>query len=316
MKFVFYTDAHLTGQNPSNRTDVYYKSILDKISQIYNYAKGIDADFVLFGGDLCNTHKIYSYYVLEKFISIIKDSGIPTFFVVGQHDLYGYEKSSYGDSALCFIEKMSDSMFVRIEDKLNLNDCLDLKYDKKIDIDCCLYSSHSYDNYLDRLGSVEDNKKFNILLMHELLTNKDCPFEVIKTSELKSNADLILSGDLHEGYDIHKIGKTTFYNSGSISRIKKSDRALKFSHFDVKKNKDEYSLELKEVPLEYLPSHIIFKDEEVFEATDYSGFVSEIDTIEADALDIFDLLQKVSKPHETKKEMINYILKFRKSVSI
>ena len=314
MNFLKFTDAHLTGQNPENRTDVYHQSILNKIGQIYSYAEENKSDFVLFGGDLCNTHKIYSYYVIESFIDIIKKHKIPTYFIVGQHDLYGYEASSYKDSALRFIEKMSDGLFIRIEDKIVISDHI------KTDIDCIIYASHSYDNYKERFDAVVAEDRFKIMLMHELLSKKENVFEIIKTSDLKSNADLVLSGDLHTGYELHTIGNTTYYNPGAIARIKNNDntRQLKFGDFTITKGEDGYDISLKEVKLNYPVAEEVFNmsEPERDDVPEYGEFVEQIANIEKNAVDIFELIELVfntQKDYVIDKKVINYILKFRKN---
>lgn len=306
MKFTFFTDTHLTGQNPEERSDDFAEAILSKIDQVYNRSQEYGSDFVLFGGDLFNTHKIYSYKIMEKLISIIKKYKLQTYFIVGQHDLYGYEQSSYVDSALCFIEKMSDGLLVKVDTIIPISK----------DIECNLHACHVYNNPTEHFESIVDDGKFNISMVHALLYDKKKMFETLSIFDIKTKANLVLAGDLHDGFPYRKLGNTSFYNSGAIARTKCNDidRDIKMGLFEVVK-KGEYEITFSEHFLTYAPANEVFHEPSKEYKSDFVGFVEEIDDIEKSAVDIIDLIKMWA---ETNKELvrpglINYILKFRKN---
>ena len=307
MKYTFFTDSHLTGQNPEERCDDFADAILAKIEQVYSHSKKVKAEFVLFGGDLCNTHKIYSYFILERFISILKMYKIPTYFVVGQHDLYGYEETSYKDSALRFMEKMSDGLFIKLEKATII----------KSDVDCCLYPCHVYDDIHKKALEIPDDGKFNILIAHELLSSKKRIFTTLPIEEITTKANIVLSGDLHDGVPYCTCNGVSFYNSGALARIKCDDvdRDIKMGVFEVVCASGKYEILFSDHMIDCKPAKEVFYVQKKEYKSEFTGFAEQIDTIEKTAVDIFDLitLWLESNKGKIRNDLVSYILKFRKN---
>jgi len=81
--------------------------------------------------------------------------------------------------------------------------------------DVVLHAKHEWENTFDAMKRDVDEARLNILVCHELITNKRAMFDVINTSSLSPCPyDLVVSGDLHDGYEPHEADGTWFCNPG------------------------------------------------------------------------------------------------------
>jgi len=319
-RFAFYTDPHLMGRVPLRRIDNFPKTILTKIDEVYRIAKEENCDFVLMGGDLFNCHKIYSYDLMLEYLRILRDSNLKTYFVVGQHDLYGYEKDSYSSSALRFVSDVSESSFLPISDKIELDECI-------------IYANHVYENVLEKAASIPFSEKFQIILAHNLLSQEaGVVFDLITTKSIpKTSANLILSGDLHSGVPYHEVNGTYFYNPGALARLSYSkgdiSKVIKFAIFEIKKGSaslfGDYNIELKEHELKSArPAEEIFSKDAMEElkkasrqGTDINSFIKNMEQFEMEAVDIYHLLEMAGKQEGIDAVLLDYILKFREKLA-
>lgn len=306
MKILFYTDAHNSGVSPKNRNDDFPNAIVNKIADCYALAKEERCDFVIFGGDMCNTHKIFSFDIIGKLIDIIHNSGTTTYAAIGQHDLDSYNPNSYSKSTLGFIERISKGMFKSIGRNVVVGDV-------------CIWASHVWEDPFDANKFDTEPYTYNILVAHHLLTNrKDLKFNVINTGEFASpqKFDLVLSGDLHEGYEIHKIGKTTFCNPGSLARRATSDsyRMPRVAIVEISDGKTEISyVNLKSgrigsevFNLDVIEEKKAMKERTVAEvsAMKFSTLVKEFESVSEN---IHDIVRKVGLSMGTDPKILAYL---------
>ena len=155
-RFLFYTDTHLTGKTISSRSDDFAESVLRKMRQCYDHALEVGCDFLVCGGDVFNTHRIFSYDVIMKARDIIMSSPLKTWFVAGNHDVYGLSINYYGQSALAFLENICDGKFCLIRTPVEEHGVRLCPCHTWNDPDYCLRNAP-----LD-LG-------YNVLVMHHLL---------------------------------------------------------------------------------------------------------------------------------------------------
>lgn len=91
IKFISFSDVHVSDINPSARLGSYKKDILTKLKQIGAAGKKLGVDFYIFAGDLYhvkapikNTHHLNT--VLTE---IFKDFRAPIYAIEGNHDIRG-----------------------------------------------------------------------------------------------------------------------------------------------------------------------------------------------------------------------------------
>jgi len=300
MKFLFFTDPHLTGKIPAHRIDNYPEAVLTKIVEVYEIAKDNDCKCVVLGGDLFNTHKVYSYDILNSVIEIIDGVEFPTFTIAGQHDLKGYNQSSYINSALAFVVKRSKNLTMVMEP---------MKFEGALFVPC-----NPWQDVEQVMEEQKSSSEVSVLIAHALLSEKTHMFEVIQTSKLpKSEFDIVVSGDLHNGYATHKIGKTLFCNPGALGRRSMDEADIHPSVALV----DADRITADVVPLQNVknPEDIfgVTLAEELREAAkfDASTFIKEAQALKSKQIDIYRLIESMGKKKKTRPEVISYILSKR-----
>lgn len=293
-KAIFYTDFHFTSRAPINRLDDFPISQLRKLEEVYLIAKEKKADFVLFGGDFFNIHRMNNYDFIHSLIKIIRNSGFITYAVQGQHDLIGHNKDTYKKSTLCFLENYSDYKFQTLMEPKTIGDMT-------------IHPCHWFDdlNFCCEESRLVKNS-YNVLIAHKSITKKKHVFETILTKDIKSNFDLILSGDIHGGHEPHKIKNTTFYNPASLSRmtIKDRNRIPKIGFIEAGKEVEEIFLKNFEKNCFNLDS---LNDNKQEETVLDDKFFDEILSLEQESANLKDLISKVALKNAIPDDVLNYI---------
>lgn len=303
MRFGFFTDIHLAGINPRHRVDDFPRALLNKLREIYKTGEAEGCEFMAFGGDFFNTHRIFSYEIIGDAMDIICESPMHTYGCIGEHDLYGHSPDSYPSSTLAF--------FVRRCPRFHI-----LFHPMEIaGTDTVLHGKHEWEPVavINGEGQDIDPSKYNILLCHELITNRNAPFDVTHTSTLPDSPfDLVCSGDLHSGYSPHEVNGTWFCNPGSVARRNTSDTwHPSMAIVDVEKGIPPV---FNIVKLKCAQPHddvfgesaaeILSEKQEEREGND---FAEELLQFEADAVDVRDLIQKVGKFKGIRQALLDYL---------
>ena len=292
IRFAFYTDAHLSGQNPRHRIDDFPAALIAKLREVYSVAEQHGARFMVFGGDFFNNHRIFSYDVIADAMDIVCESPLTTYACVGEHDLHAHNLKSYVSSTLAFFVRRCPSMRILWEP-----------------VEACpgivLYGKHEPDDIQEAMRRKVDKSKVNILVCHELLAQSgNAPFDVIATDTLQGCPyDLVVSGDLHTGYEPHEANGCWFCNPGSMARrtTADADRWPQVAIVDVDKN---------EIPvIEYVRLKVSKAGDEVFGESiaevaraavefDADDFTKELMEFEAESVDVHELVQRIGRARE------------------
>ncbi len=305
MRLIFFTDVQLSGLTPRHRVDDYQNALASKVEEVYSVAANEEADAVICGGDLFNSHRIFTYELLSRVMDAICDSGVNTWTIIGQHDLTGYNQDTYKSSTLGFVASRCNRFKV-IWEPVKISSVT-------------LFPSHVWEDPMDAARFAPVAGQFNILVSHHLLTNRQTVFETVNTEdywrklrETGVEFDLVLSGDLHDGYEVHQCGNTWFCNPGSVARQAISDisRVPKYAVIDVEpgnvpvidvrafkcaaKGEDVFGENVAEVagnPLDFDPT----------------AFVKEIEGFEAESADVHELVQKTGKARGIRGPVLEYL---------
>ena len=92
MKLVWRTDVHLSERNPRSRTDNWREAIINKLRQVGEIAREVDASAVLDGGDFFDikSPSRNSHDLIREVAEVHQDYPCPTYANVGNHDcVYG-----------------------------------------------------------------------------------------------------------------------------------------------------------------------------------------------------------------------------------
>jgi len=306
MKLLYYTDLHAMARRPKHRADDYVRAIMAKLREIYQIAADEAVDFVLFGGDFFDKHRIYSYPLITELMEAVISADVDTMAVIGQHDLKGYNRGSYDASCLAFMEQWCPRWKTLWEP---------MKFENGVTIVPC----HCFDDLDEKISQPPRGRGKKILVAHKLLDKRRQPFPgFLCTSDYDWPYNLVLSGDLHSGYKKHKIGRTILCNPGSVGRPKADDmeRMPKVLIVEVEKSINVRSVKLAcAAPFEdiYAESALDGLDEP--EQIDADEFVDGISSVQSPAVNVFEMVQHVSTD-EHDRDVLDYIASKRPSEDV
>lgn len=265
MKIAYFTDSHLDSSN--------YQDVLPRIEEVFLYG-----DVVVCGGDLFNS-PFASVRVVAGLVSIIQKYQKPFYVVPGNHDLRGRNIDKIGETALGLLGSTS---FVEIlTDKI----CFD---------DACIYGVPYTDTPLNTL--TVDNDAFSIVVAHLGIFPHRTPFTQLLVDDIRTNADIVLCGHIHNpAWEVQK-GGTRFVNPGSINKTSVLDKreSVNILLFNTQtKNLDRVAISLPQ--------------QERITTVEQRSFDFEIKELSQDVL-IKNLIEKA--PEEIESYLMSKIKKF------
>lgn len=105
MKFISFSDVHISSVNPSSRVGSYQSDIMDKILQVGAAGKKLGVDFYLFAGDLFNLKAPMKnpHGLNRMLIEAFKSFGAPVYGTEGNHDLRHDSYQEFPDQPISVI---------------------------------------------------------------------------------------------------------------------------------------------------------------------------------------------------------------------
>lgn len=284
IRFITFTDVHISDHNPQSRLGNYKKDILEKLKQIGTLGNALKVDFYLCGGDLYE-HKAptrNSHELNVDLIKIFKEFGKPIYMTEGNHDIRNDSYENFSNQPLNVLYESRALTQLRNETvtkgslkvalrAFEFEETPDLEaYGKpNKDVDCSVCILHIY-----------SKPEGGMLFKQKMFSYKD--ISVL-------GDDIFLMGHYHKdqgivtvnynGYDQH------FINVGAISRGSHSDdnvsRAPKIGFVEIKKDSDgKVHIKTKQVRLSVQPASDIFdiekKEIEQKRVRDAEEFVEEL----------------------------------------
>lgn len=297
MKFIFLTDSHIKGVNPGRRKDIYYVSILKKFMELEYVIKNEDIDFVVHGGDLFDVPKV-SNKLFGQIAGILKSWGKQVFVVPGNHDIYGQNINTLEHTSLGALAKAQVVTLMTRDDS-------PFYFQKKSEPNCPLIAFTGQEYYSDIDKGINDDyeveqskAKFNFLVAHGMLLDKPFHPDVAHTvmADVRTSADMVLSGHYHPGPIEVTVNNTRFLNPGSTARVEISKRMPSYAIIEVTDSGIDYKI----VPFNCAePSDDIFDFASATNDKQYKGtleaFKKTVQDIDVhDANNINDILNKVA----------------------
>lgn len=297
-KFGFLTDTHFTVVRNTFRTDNFFESVLSKFRECYEHFNKTGCEFILHGGDMFDKFRSYSYQMILSIREIIISSRIPTYFIWGQHDLLGYNRESSKGSNLSFLKSICDGKLIEIDQYADLKSV-------------CLYASHVDQDPIQVLKEISlDTDKPVVGVVHALLFNGDSSFGAIDIQKFgKIKPVLVLSGDLHSGFEKTESEGTVFYNPGSLARTSRESRKPKAAVVTLEPFMNTWNVSIEEFfpkseefPFPEQEEEITVSDEQ-----DSEEYIAAFEKFKAESSNIFERLEKVGKEHGIDPEVLEYI---------
>ena len=221
MRFLFFTDTHIRGNNPQNRKDNFLKTVYEKIEEVFHIAEKNNVDILLHGGDIFDRPDI-SPSLVRSFILLINKYSIPIYAVAGNHDIYGQNPLTINRTMLGLLDGADIIRLINPNDKILLKD-----KQKTIQLTGQHYfygidAGNGKQNYIVKKGT---NVDFAIHIVHGMLLEKpffDGMAYTLIDEILETEADITLSGHYHSGFNMKCIKNRYFINPGSLVRINNS----------------------------------------------------------------------------------------------
>jgi hypothetical protein len=180
--------------------------------------------------------------------------------------------------------------------------------------DVRLWPCHVWNNLEGTKGEKMDGGVLNVLVAHQSLTNKKKMFDVVSTADYGVGCPyrLVLSGHMHDGYDVHDVDGTTFCNPGGMAR-RAIDEIGRMPQVAVVEGEAGGSLSVELVGLRSArPGAQVFGEGVAEVAREMDGFdptafVSDIEKFEVSSVDVFDLVRQAGRKEGVRDEVLAYI---------
>lgn len=313
MKILFVTDTHLSAKSPRARLDSdIISTFMNKFVEIISVAKERKVEAIFHGGDFFHTPDV-SNRVVGEVAKIINNAGIPFYVTPGNHDIQGQNIESLRFTKLGLL---ADTGVVELLTRDNV-----IEFDHNIFVHGQEYY-HGIDGENTKrdyeVDSVSD-KSFNVLIVHSMLLKDKFHAEVhhTLTKDVKTSANVVLSGHYHNGFDPHRLSDTLFINPGSAFRgdlSAGSDRIPQMLYLEVD---EEFTTHYELIPFKVAkPFNEIF-DLNLRNKRIFSKGLEEYNTSLGDncfnGVNILDVLKRYVKNNEDLEEYFDlaeeYILK-------
>lgn len=282
--FLYFTDPHIRGNTPSSRKDDYKKALLNKFEQIGEIIKEKKVNYVLCGGDLFHQPEV-SYSVLNEFLEAIQRwrDEVQIYTVVGSHDKIGYNANSIYKGAL---GTLVETNIIKVLEDGNPETIYTQPGNFYIQLSGV---SHEFGNDTDPerywTSKVTCARKV-IQICHGPVVQSQQRFPHICTKDIKTEADIVLCGHIHDGFPTHKIGNTVFANPGSLGRIENT--AITRSRIPtvllIEVGKDKSSV--TEIPLDCRKGDEIFTEPDLKNELEMTEFLTQLKTSVTDVKDL------------------------------
>lgn len=305
---LYLTDLHIMARTPRFRRDDYFDVMMAKLDEVIEISVKHEVNHILLGGDIFHTPSpAFSTLnaVASRFKRMKAESNYDTeiSIALGSHDKYGYQSKTLKRTGVGLLKASGV-----------IDNLLHPEY-----IVSGLHSVyiHGFHHEIDS----QDVKQYHlkkdktcktlIEVIHAPIRLRNAAWDCILLKDIKTEADIVLTGDQHDGYGISArqitIGKnkhvTTFVNPGSFGRITKGDHLhpVKVCMISIDEDND---VKIELIPIKCAPKP---QDEEVFivtEATrsEKSKSIEEFVDVLRKNLNRFDLSDIEKVLAEVKKE--------------
>ena len=261
MKFITFTDIHISSYNPQSRVGDYQEDILEKLRQIGNVGKKVGVDFYMLAGDLFNLkYPMRNPHSLNTaLIEIFKDFGAPIYTTEGNHDLRNDSYATFDEQPLKVL--YSSGALIQLREQIVT----------KGDISVAL-RAFPFEEHPDFTAMTKkvDGVDLSIAMLHIYSGLKGGNYHTAKVYSYNEIAqmgdDIFVMGHMHLDQGISNIvhceKEVTFINVGAVSRGSMSDdnatRSPKIGYVDITKADGKVSVTAKAVRLKVKPAEEVF----------------------------------------------------------
>lgn len=217
IKFLTFTDVHISDNNPAFRSGNYKEDILNKLGQIGKVGKKLGVDFYLFAGDMFHLKppSRNSHSLNNNLIQIFRGYGAPIYTTEGNHDIRYDSYETFEEQPLSVL--YASNVLHQIRDKIiSINNC-------RIKLQGIPFQENPD---LSKIKEKDTDYDLKISILHLYAGKKGGKLfkqKIFSYDELSSlNSDIYVLGHYHIDQGVEKINKNNknqfFVNIGAISR--------------------------------------------------------------------------------------------------
>lgn len=261
IKFITFTDTHISSITPESRIGDYQKHIFEKLEQIKLVGEKLKVSFFIFGGDLFNLKAPMRnpHELNGKLINIFKTFPAPIYATEGNHDLRHDSYETFNEQPL-YVIYSSDALTQARNIKRTINN---------ISFRIRSIPFEEAPNLL-KIDKAKKDVDFNIIILHiyaspdggMLYKNKLYSYEELSVL----GDDIFVLGHYHSDQGIQTLNNLNkdqiFINVGSISRgvLTEEDikRNPKIGIISVRKNEGKISYKCNTAKLKVRPAEEVF----------------------------------------------------------
>ena len=220
INFVWRTDVHLSDRSPSSRTDDWGDAVFDKLGQVRDLAREVNAAAILDGGDFFHVKSPgrNSHALVHRTAEHHAEYPCPVYCTPGNHD------AVYGDYSFLPQQPLgvlfSTGVFNRLYDEHEA--VFEEVHGVKVRVVGIPYHGTTYD--MERFTSIKKgDEDILICVAHVLASHKGGTMfegeDIVKYADLVDTApDVFLFGHWHKNQGVEEIGGKQFVNIGSLTR--------------------------------------------------------------------------------------------------
>jgi exonuclease SbcD len=239
INLLYVGDPHFRGTNPRNRKDDYKAAWILKMQEVFDLVVKHQCKAVIFPGDLLDTPIIsdglkmelsgmLSRQQVDGVADVFNRCPVDIYTTVGNHELTGYNLTTYQNSSLRVLEALTPKLHVIKDSEASYFSNALFKDSDNIKLTFTPYSGlMDVDGYGYEPGPLHPSNTgvyLNIHVSHGMALDHVPPFDRYSLIQrIETTADLILTGHDHTGYGIyHRPDGKVFVNEGSLTRISAS----------------------------------------------------------------------------------------------
>jgi exonuclease SbcD len=218
MRLLFVGDLHLRGTNPRNRTDNYWDAVSAKLRELFALAEQHQVRAILCPGDVFDRPEVATGVLIEA-MQLFRDCPTNFYTCPGNHDIYGYNLDTYERTSLRLLSELVPRLHVILD---HGSPVLFSIFGTDVAVTFTPYTGRmDHEGYGYSPECRNRNTRLHIHVAHGMLLDHTPPFDRFTLiQDVKTDADIILSGHDHTGFGVyHRADGKIFCNPGSLTRM-------------------------------------------------------------------------------------------------